>query len=250
MQNRPAVVDRAFLPEASQKLAKKLECYIYSEIHLTVVNNKNSEKECHQCSAPLTRQYARNVCAGCFSPQPISQSEDYFTALGVERRFHQDLALLEKRYFEISRKLHPDRFTTADSETRHLSLERMSLVNDAYRTLKDPAIRRRYLLAQEGVQISTTQPPSALAEAWFDIQDLLTENAGEARKKLEVFKEELGKQQAANMHHLEELETSIDDYWSRGEPQERINSLFTEMAKALQMENYFSSLQKQIVSVA
>lgn len=77
---------------------------------------------------------------------------------------------MEKRFYELSREFHPDRFTTSGIEAQRLSLEKMSLLNEAYRTLKDPAERRGYLLKLEGIE-SKSKAPTELAEAWFEAQE-------------------------------------------------------------------------------
>jgi molecular chaperone HscB len=49
--------------------------------------------------------------------------------------------------------LHPDRHARASAEEQAWSLVQGSLLNDAYRTLKEPVERTRYLLTLEGVQL-------------------------------------------------------------------------------------------------
>ena len=64
-----------------------------------------------------------------------------------------DVARLEKEFYELSRKLHPDLNARADKREQEWSLEQSSLLNDAYRTLKDPIKRTQYLLRLEGVEL-------------------------------------------------------------------------------------------------
>ena len=60
---------------------------------------------------------------------------------------------LEREFYELSRKLHPDLYARADKREQEWSLEQSSLLNDAYRTLKDPIKRTEYLLRLEGVEL-------------------------------------------------------------------------------------------------
>ena len=76
---------------------------------------------------------------------------DYFDVFGVDRRFDVDLAALEARYRELSRKLHPDRFATADPRARRASLQRSVQLNEAWRTLKDPFRARSICWRWSGV---------------------------------------------------------------------------------------------------
>ncbi len=78
---------------------------------------------------------------------------DYFTFFGFPRKLNLDTAELEKEFYALSRRLHPDMFAQANPEERAFSLEQSSMLNDAYRTLKDPIKRTEYLLRIEGVEI-------------------------------------------------------------------------------------------------
>ena len=58
-----------------------------------------------------------------------------------------------KRFYELSKKWHPDRFTRRPVEEKNQALEATSILNDGYRTLRDPVKRAEYLLQQEGFPI-------------------------------------------------------------------------------------------------
>ncbi len=64
-----------------------------------------------------------------------------------------DTAALEKTFYAQSRKLHPDRFASKPVEEQDAALAQSSLLNDAYRTLKDPILRTQHLLTLEGVEL-------------------------------------------------------------------------------------------------
>ena len=77
---------------------------------------------------------------------------DYFSFFGLARKLNMTSGL-EKEFYELSRKLHPDLNARADKHEQEWSLEQSSLLNDAYRTLKDPINRTEYLLRLEGVEL-------------------------------------------------------------------------------------------------
>jgi molecular chaperone HscB len=126
------------------------------------------------------------LCASCGAPQPVDTSTDYFAVLGVERRYDVDLAALEARYKDLSRKLHPDRFAKADPRARRASLQRTVQLNEAWRALKEPLKRAEYLLELGGLKLATDDggarsggvaaPPALLMEILE-----LREELGEAR---------------------------------------------------------------------
>jgi molecular chaperone HscB len=89
---------------------------------------------------------------------------DYFTFFGLPPKLNLDVAALEKDFYELSRRLHPDLNATAGSKEQEWSLEQSSMLNDAYRTLRDPIKRTEYLLHLEGVALEE-QSKSATEQA-------------------------------------------------------------------------------------
>lgn len=106
---------------------------------------------------------AVHFCAACGKVQPPA-SVDYFTFFGLPRKLNIDVAALEKDFYELSRKLHPDVNARVSSQEQEWSLQQSSLLNDAYRTLKDPIRRTQYLLKLEGVELEE-QSKSATEQA-------------------------------------------------------------------------------------
>ena len=95
---------------------------------------------------------AEHFCSACGKVQP-PVPVDYFTFFGLPRKLNVDVALLEKEFYQLSRKLHPDLYSGADAREQEWSLEQSSQLNDAYRTLKDAIKRTEYLLRLEGVEL-------------------------------------------------------------------------------------------------
>jgi len=77
----------------------------------------------------------------------------YFDIFSLPPKLVIDTVALEKQFYTLSRKLHPDRFAGRPLAEQEAALERSSLLNDAYRTLKDPILRTQYLLKLEGVEL-------------------------------------------------------------------------------------------------
>src|ERR1700730_18320208 len=78
---------------------------------------------------------------------------NYFSFFSLPRKLNLDTAALEKTFYTLSRKLHPDRFASRPVAEQEAALAQSSLLNDAYRTLKDPILRTQYLLKLEGVEL-------------------------------------------------------------------------------------------------
>jgi len=62
-----------------------------------------------------------------------------------------DRALLDSRFRELQRSMHPDRFINAGDLERRLSVQQATRINEGYQTLKDPLRRGRYLLELAGI---------------------------------------------------------------------------------------------------
>jgi molecular chaperone HscB len=78
---------------------------------------------------------------------------NYFEFFTLPRKLTLDVMALEKQFYAMSRKLHPDRFASKTVAEQEAALTQSSLLNDAYRTLKDPILRTQYLLKLEGVEL-------------------------------------------------------------------------------------------------
>jgi molecular chaperone HscB len=95
---------------------------------------------------------ATHFCQACGKVQP-PVPVDYFTFFGLPQKLDVDVEYLERAFYELSRKLHPDLYARADKREQEWSLQQSSLLNDAYRALKDPIKRTEYILRLEGVEL-------------------------------------------------------------------------------------------------
>jgi molecular chaperone HscB len=78
---------------------------------------------------------------------------DYFEIFSLPPHLTIDTVALEKSFYALSRRLHPDRFAARPPAEQTAALAESSQLNDAYRTLKDPVARTEYLLKLEGVEL-------------------------------------------------------------------------------------------------
>ena len=106
---------------------------------------------------------------------------DFFAVFGLERRLVIDGAALQRRFYELSRRWHPDFHQAAPAEEQARVLEESARVNAAYRALRDPLARVEYLIrleegreTKEGAAVKPKAPPALLAEM-FEIQEALEE---------------------------------------------------------------------------
>jgi molecular chaperone HscB len=108
-------------------------------------------------------------------------SADYFAFLELPRSLAIDTKDLEKRFYALSRQLHPDLYARKSATEKEYALEASAILNDAYRALKDPIARAIYLLKLEGFDIGeqgTKDVPPELLQEVFELNMALEE--GEA----------------------------------------------------------------------
>jgi molecular chaperone HscB len=126
---------------------------------LVVTQAKPVTTECWSCGAMRAAHYCQE-CGKVQPPTPV----DYFAFFALPYKLGLDTAQLERDFYALSRKIHPDINARTSDPEQEWSLEKTSQLNDAYRTLKDPISRTEYLLRLQGVQLEE-QSKAATEEA-------------------------------------------------------------------------------------
>jgi len=71
---------------------------------------------------------------------------NYFELYELPIQLNPDKAYVQKKYYELSRKYHPDFYSNASPEEQAANLEISSAINKAYRTFQDQDATIRYVL--------------------------------------------------------------------------------------------------------
>jgi molecular chaperone HscB len=221
---------------------------------------------------------AAHFCGACGKVQP-PVPVDYFAFFELPRKLNLDTAALEKEFYVLSRKLHPDLNARAESKEQEWSLEQSSLLNDAYRTLKDPVRRTEYLLRIEGVELEEQSkaateaarttgevkrqivPPDLLEEVFelnMQLEELrmqkkmgeddpaLIEEVGTQRLELETKHEKLLQELKSHWIEWDELM----DRELAGEPvSSEHNQIRDKMVDVLNRRNYIRNLVRDVSEV-
>jgi molecular chaperone HscB len=95
-------------------------------------------------------------CERCGTIQP-GRPRDAFQIFGIAPRFHLDEGALEKSYRDLSRRVHPDKFAKADARERRFAIEQSTLLNQSYKSLRDPTARAEYLLKTNGFPVPSDE---------------------------------------------------------------------------------------------
>ena len=142
---------------------------------------------CWNCGAVVSARF----CEACGALQ--APTRDFYEFLELPRNLALDAKELEKRFYALSRQLHPDLFSRRGAKEQEHALEASAVLNDAYRTLREPVSRALYVLRQEGYEIAeqgTKDVPPELLEEVFELNMALEElreadgASGEARAQL------------------------------------------------------------------
>jgi molecular chaperone HscB len=152
---------------------------------------------------------------------------DYFAVFSLPRRLHIDLPQLERSFYRLSRQYHPDIYATKSVEEQQWSLDQTSLLNDAYRTLKDSVTRTEHLLRLEGVVLEAgksddgtskeSRVPADLLEEVFELNMQLEEmrmnrKMGEDDPQLRT---DLEKARATFESQLAAVDSNLKEQWTK-----------------------------------
>ncbi len=127
---------------------------------------RSSQGVCLHCGA---QSAGAHCCSECGKIQAVARDSDHFSFFGLPRKLRIDESELEKSFYALSRQFHPDYFMSASEAERQASMERSSMLNDAYRTLRDRVARVTYLLTLEGYKEAEKKAPPDLLEEVFEL---------------------------------------------------------------------------------
>jgi len=102
---------------------------------------------------------------------------NYFELFEIPVQLRVDKASLPRKYFELSRKYHPDFFVNGSGEEQTLALERSALLNKAFKTFQNPDETIKYVLQLKGLLEEEEKyelPPDFLMEV-LEINEKLME---------------------------------------------------------------------------
>jgi len=150
------------------------------------------------------------------APSTASLKSDHFSLFALPRKLWIEMSTLEKKFLELSWKLHPDKFVNASPEEQETSLKRSSELNDAYRVLRDPVARVEYLLEIEGMrkegEHKQQAPPELLVEV-FELNESLDElrEAKTSGSDLASLKSRLESEERSFQEKLREVDAQLQE---------------------------------------
>jgi molecular chaperone HscB len=193
----------------------------------------------------------REFCNHCGKILPVPGQESHYQVLGYEKEtLSVDLADLENRFFELSKKFHPDRFVNRSSLEMELSHDRSAAVNNAYRTLKNPVARAKYIVERElgSIEEKSEKVPVEMSDLFFEVHeslDLIRESDGnppeQALKEVRDAEEEL-------IRKVKDLEQQLQGKFVEFD-HSRDRSTIEQIKEILSHRSYIKSFLRQINAV-
>src|ERR1700704_5027235 len=196
---------------------------------------------------------------------------NYFEFFTLPRKLTLDVVALEKQFYTMSRRLHPDRFASKPAAEQEAALAHCSWLNDAYRPLKDPILRTQYLLKLEGVELeeqskaateaartSGTEkkqvvPPELLEEVFelnMQLQEMraanqMGEEEPELRRDLMTAKDAFDAKMVETQAELEGLWSALDSGVDAGDEAAK-NKTKDAMVALLNKRSYLRNLVRDV----
>jgi molecular chaperone HscB len=213
-----------------------------------------SQIVCRHCGA---QSAGAHFCSECDKIQPVAATSDYFNFFGLPRKLRIDESELEKTFYSLSRQFHPDYFMSASAEERQASVERSSMLNDAYRTLRNQVTRARYLLTLEGYKEAEKKTPPDLLEEVFELNMQIEElraakktgdedEAAEARSSIEEALTDLRKKLEGIDERLFALFEDWDSAVDREATANGRKRLLDRLSELLSHRSYIRNLVRDI----
>jgi molecular chaperone HscB len=212
---------------------------------------------CWSCS--VAHNESTLFCPHCSKIQPAAAG-DYFSVFSLVPRLDLDLGMLEHQFHKLSRKLHPDRFARSSEQEKEWSLAHTALLNDAYRTLRDPIRRTEYLLKLRGAEIGEehagkdrkdpSRVPADLLEEAFDLNMQLEEmrmskKMGDSDPELQSSLEQAKKKFDGLLDNVDSDLRAQWEVWDNGDENARLESE-KKMVSLLDRRRYISNLVRDV----
>ena len=212
---------------------------------------------CWSCS--VAHNESTLFCPHCSKIQPAAAG-DYFSVFSLVPRLDLDLGMLEHQFHKLSRKLHPDRFARASEQEKEWSLADTALLNDAYRTLRDPIRRTEYLLKLRGAEIGEehagkdrkdpSRVPADLLEEAFDLNMQLEEmrmskKMGDSDPELQSSLEQAKKKFDGLLDNVDSDLRAQWEVWDNGDENARLESE-KKMVSLLDRRRYINNLVRDV----
>ncbi len=173
---------------------------------------------------------------------------NYFEVFGLPKLLNIDPGTLEKQFHELSRKHHPDYFTTGSADEKQQSLQMTALLNDAYRTLRHPLRRVEYLVKLEGYKPDGSKVPQSFLMDVFEINEEMEEvKSGTATKeRIAAVRRDIEERAAGFDAQVMSASQEWDRLVTDGAPDSELKKQLLKLTEILSASSYIRNLERDL----
>ena len=177
---------------------------------------------------------------------------NYFEVFDLPKILGIDPGTLERKFHELSRKFHPDYFTTGSTEDQQKALTMTSLLNDAYRTLRHPVRRVEYLLELEGFKSDGSKVPKSFLMEMFEINEQVEEvKSGSASpEQIAAVRSDIENRAARFETQIEKASAEWDRLVSSHAPVAELKTQLSKLTEILSESSYIRNLERDLEGTA
>ena len=150
---------------------------------------------------------------------------NYFELFDIPASITIDEGAVQKKYFELQKKYHPDFFSNADEDEKTAMLEKSSMINKGYNTFKNEDETIKYFLQLKGLLGDDEKyelPPDFLMEM-MELNEAIMDIDDSSLEEMETKISQLQK-------HLYSQVQNIIEYYNENN---------TTAAQLLQVKDYY-----------
>ncbi|KOB69586.1 Co-chaperone protein HscB, mitochondrial [Operophtera brumata] len=185
---------------------------------------------CWSCRKDINNLVSNLFCPNCKALQDPGSSKNYFKIMGVEETYDLNESDLARRFKDLQKYLHPDKYANRKHEEQEISEKYSSLVNEAYKTLLEPLSRGIYMLELRGRNL----PENTEVDQEF-LMDIMEKNEEVERATTE---EEIMSLNQENKAIISKLQKELSKAFFVGD--------LRTVVRLLSHMKYYSSIDSQI----
>ncbi|XP_045539232.1 iron-sulfur cluster co-chaperone protein HscB [Papilio machaon] len=206
--------------------------YIIRSVGLksNLITNHYRYISCWSCGTNINNLIANLFCSKCNALQQPVKNESYFKIMGLNESYDLDEIELAKKFKELQKYLHPDKFANKPEQEQEISEKYSSLVNEAYKTLLEPLARGIYMLKLRGKEI----PENTEVDQEFLMMIMEKNEEVESADS----EEEIMKLNKENKTIMKDLQKKLSKAFFDGD--------LNRVAKLLSQMKYYTSIDNQI----
>jgi molecular chaperone HscB len=172
---------------------------------------------------------------------------NYFELYGLPVSFRPDQEAVKKKFYELSRLYHPDRFQQSGADELNEALRMSSMNNEAYKTLRSEDATMSYVLKIQDVledEEKYNLPPNFLME-------MMELNEAVSEYELEADNEELKQTAITTFNDLMDLwQKEVAPLLEKFEAGDHSKALLSEIKDYYFRKKYLLRIQERIAKFA